>query len=228
MTTWNEARSQLRSVIAKTEEVINVMQRQGAKMPPIDGRHLKDPNPVVRKLVASALAVIAVRDCSSAIMHDMLVGLNDTENEVRESVGRAFGVCGYVPAIDSLIRLLENSNTEQRRKIGLDLCAIGECAVPKLLACLASEQSVASKEAANILYNMGPDVVDWLMKELEHNTLENWLLSLSVLSHFPVQTQSKFNAVLTQAYNVPNPDLAEKIIQAWSLFNRLSERTDNS
>lgn len=215
MTTWREARQEFRNLINRTADLHKTIISDGTIVPS-DPRYLRNSDVSVRRMVAQSLAIAAVKDCSSRVMQHMLIALNDTDQIVRETVSLAFGVCGYAPAVDGLIRLLANPNSEHREQIGHSLCAIGETAVPKLLSCLASEQGVASQAAGNALFNMGPDVVDWLMKEFSDSG-EDWMWSLSILAHFPRQTKSALQVMLA----LSDKDSAPRIIQTMQLFDKI-------
>ena len=230
MMTWIEARRELREEIERWESV--EITAHGRRLMPRPDPHCLNNTKYSkehRTVVAISLSMDAIKECSSLILNNMLVGLDDPDTLVRRIIEDALGVCGYIPAVPGLVRLLKNTNdSAERENIGLALTAIGKSAVPALLDLGIdihrreggqAKENIVFIEAWSAIINMGPDVVDWLLEMFLDEKTERWLMTLPILaSHYKTSAEQKFMKMLRDPIHSSNQTVASRIDDAYKHF----------
>jgi len=224
--TWFEMRQSFKEALVNIVE----LDKRLPNLRPIPQRSvhfmlndLTDPDPGKRRYWSFYLSVIVAKDCSQDTLQRMLIGLNDSDIEVRRNISTAFAACGYTPAIDGLIRMLRNSDDEAHHAVDC-LCAIGEKAVPALLNVMVSNQGPvtdAALEASRALSKMGVEVIDWILAALRDEGIDKWRNVeaglMATLLDFPKEAANKLLAMQRNTRD-SNPQLADKVEWVYKLL----------
>lgn len=223
--TWMGVRQQLKNsfkhtMSRETQAIVAQVSQTPLNYPRI-ADSLTTSDPQKRCDTAAILSSVAMQTGSSEILNMLLIGLSDTNRDVRMIVSPAFGANGYSPAVNGLIRMMKSGDSEEIELASYCLCGIGENAVPALLKLMAEGEgkNKATQEAASALYNMGPDVVDWLIATFYDKDSENYMWAIPILAKYPKQIQQLTNLVYKD--DEYNPILRIRVVQAMGILGSL-------
>lgn len=200
---WKEARQTLKSQL---KDIRSVVREKWDPLPLAVNDDLlallRDRRPSARHSAVAVVSLIAIHDSSSHTLDPLVQSLRDSSPDVRSIAATTLGAFAHAPAIPGLIALLQSSDPEERETAGFSLVAIGQPSVRPLVRVLTNKvlPSTARTEAASALFNMGPDVVDWLLP-LFREPSDDWQYIIPCLALFP-QSLLKLNQMARDSSDI--------------------------